>query len=95
MIDSVPPTITPVNIEQGKNIKTQKTIQVKINDNLAGIANYRPTINGQWILMEWDPKNDLLTYLIDEKMKPGKNQFVLEVTDGRQNKKVYKVDLVR
>jgi len=28
-------------------------------------------------------------------MKPGKNQFALEVTDGRQNKKVYKVDLVR
>ncbi len=95
MIDTIPPTITPVNIANGKKIGQQKTIALKIKDNLAGIGNYRSTLNGKWILMEYDPKNELLTYFIDENLKPGKNQFVLEVTDGRQNKKVFRAELVR
>jgi len=45
--------------------------------------------------MEYDPKNSLLTYKIDEWTKPGKNQFRLVVTDSRNNEKVYRTDLVK
>jgi len=33
------------------------------------------TMNGKWILMEWYPKNNLLTYTIDEKTKAGKTSL--------------------
>ena len=93
--DTIAPKIAPVNISPGKAIAAQKTIQVKISDNLAGIKTYRATMNGHWILMEYDPKNSLLTYKIDEWTKPGKNQFRLVVTDSRNNEKVYRTDLVK
>lgn len=93
--DTIAPRITPVNITPGKAIAAQKTIQVKISDNLAGIKTYRATMNGQWILMEYDPKNSLLTYQIDEHTQVGKNQFKLVVTDSRNNEKVYQASLIK
>jgi len=95
LADTIAPKIVPVNITPGKVMTSQKTIQIKISDNLAGIETYRATMNGKWILMEWDPKNNLLTYYIDEKMNFGKNQFILEIFDSRQNRAVYKVELVK
>ena len=88
-IDTIPPQIEPVNIFPGKNLEGQNNIRFKIEDGLAGIKDYRATMNGKWILMEWDPKNYLLTYRIDERTKKGDNQFKLIVTDGRGNESVY------
>ncbi len=93
--DTKPPIITPVNVQNGKNISGQSTIRFNINDNLAGIETYRATMNGEWILMEWDPKNNLLEYKIDERTKKGKNQLRLTVTDTSGNEAVYEASLVR
>jgi len=94
-IDSLPPTIKPINVFPGKTITDQSTIKFVIKDELASIANYRATMNDQWILMEWDPKNDLLTYHIDDRTVAGENQLKLVVTDSRNNERVYEVDLIR
>ena len=66
-----------------------------ISDELSGISSYRGTINGYWILMDYDAKNDLLVYEIDDHLKPGQNAFDLKVTDGKGNVGSYKVTLVR
>ena len=39
--------------------------------------------------MEYDAKNDLLTYNYDDLMKHGKNSFRLTVTDEKGNKASY------
>lgn len=93
--DTLKPTITPVNIQNGKNITAQSSIRITIKDDLAGIESYRPTMNGEWILMEWDPKNNLLVYQIDEMTKKGKNLFRLSVKDTRGNERVYEASLTR
>jgi len=94
-IDTVPPKINPVNIFPGKNISNQSTIKIKIRDDFSGINKYKATMNGNWILMEWDPKSSTLTYNIDDHTVKGKNQFKLVVTDGRKNESVYEAELVR
>ncbi len=94
-VDTDPPVIRPVNITPNKNIKKQSSILVKISDNLAGIKSYRGTLNGKWILMDFDEKNHLLTYLFDEMLKPGKNTFVLRVTDAVGNSAHYEAVLIR
>ncbi len=48
-----------------------------------------------WVLMDYDAKNALLTYTIDERLKQGDNQFILEVTDKRGNMAVFEKTLVR
>ena len=52
-------------------------------------------LNGRWILMDYDAKSNLLTYLVDDRLKPGKNVFNLIVTDGVGNMARYEAVLVR
>jgi hypothetical protein len=95
VLDTVTPEIKAVNIFPNKNISRQKTISMKISDRLSGIKSYRGTLNGQWILMEYDPKRAMLTYTYDDRIKPGKNQFRLVVTDYSGNKAEYSASLIR
>lgn len=93
MVDSVSPEISPVNIGKGKDISGQRTIQVKIWDRETGIRKYRGSLNGHWILMEYDRKKRLLTYQIDKKIQEGQNGFILQVEDLLGNEEVYEAIL--
>lgn len=96
-VDTIPPTIKPVGLPRKPRSRRHHhqpqprvtKLSFIINDNFSGIDTYRATINGKWALMEYDAKNDLLTYLYDDLMKPGKNAFRLTVTDEKGNKALY------
>ncbi|NQT76786.1 MAG: M23 family metallopeptidase [Bacteroidetes bacterium] len=95
LIDTLPPEINPVNIASGLIKADRKTVKVKIKDDLSGIKRFRATLNGDWLLMEYDAKNNLLIYYIDERLKKGENEFRLEVKDQRGNEVVFEKVLVR
>jgi murein DD-endopeptidase MepM/ murein hydrolase activator NlpD len=95
LVDTVPPGIYPVNVANNKNIGRQGTIKVKISDNLSGIDSYRGTLNGKWILMDYDAKSHMLTYAFDDRLKKGKNDFKLVVRDVSGNETVWRAVLVR
>jgi hypothetical protein len=84
-----------VNISPNKKVSKQSTIRLTISDNLSGIDTYRGTLNGKWILMDYDAKNRSLVYTFDENMKTGKNLFVLTVTDAVGNSARYEAGLVK
>ena len=94
MADTVAPVIKPLNITNNKNVGKQNSIRISISDNLSGIKSYRGTLNGKWILMDYDPKNKLLEYNFDELINPGVNEFLLEVTDDAGNKSSYNALLI-
>ena len=94
-LDTVPPKIKPLNIKDQKNITEQKTIEIKITDELSGIKSYKAFLNSKWILMEYDAKNNLLTYAIDDNVKEGNNHFFLEVEDNKGNKSNYEAELFK
>ncbi len=89
MADTLAPVIKPLNITNNKNISAQQSIRISISDNLSGIKSYRGTLNGKWILMDYDPKNKLLEYHFDELLNQGVNRFSLEVADDAGNKSSY------
>jgi murein DD-endopeptidase MepM/ murein hydrolase activator NlpD len=89
MIDTIAPQIMALNIHNGKKISGYKKITFKVTDDLSGIKTYTGKLNGNWVLVEFDPKNDRMTYFVDHRMKKGKNIFVLEVSDNRNNKSSY------
>lgn len=95
MVDTVAPIIRPVNIFPNKKVARQFNIKIKISDNLSGIKSYRGTLNGNWILMDYDAKNNLLVYSFDERMKKGKNLFKLVVIDAVGNSIRYDAALIR
>jgi len=92
--DTEKPTITPVNFKNGQWISNYKYLKVKLKDNLSGIKNYRATINGEWILMEYEPKTRILTYdFKDYKYKSlsttSKHLLKIVVSDKLNNTKTY------
>ncbi|HIE44827.1 MAG TPA: M23 family metallopeptidase, partial [Flavobacteriaceae bacterium] len=60
--DTKKPTITPKNFKNGQWLSNFRFLKVHIKDNLTGIKKYRATIDGNWILMEYEPKTGILTY---------------------------------
>ncbi|MCB0804827.1 MAG: M23 family metallopeptidase [Bacteroidales bacterium] len=91
--DTLPPQIIPVNIPANGSLLAQQDIRIKIKDELAGIRSYRGTLNGNWILMEYDAKSDLLTYFFDKHLKDGENSFELTVEDESGNVATYRSSL--
>ncbi len=94
MVDTKPPKITALNIHNGKKIKGYKKISFKVKDDLSGINKYVGKLNGKWILVEFDPKTDKMFYLVDSRMKKGKNKFELMVEDDRGNQANYSATVV-
>jgi hypothetical protein len=93
MADTIPPVIIPVNIEDGKSLIAQNTIRIEISDDFSGIRSYRATLNGNWILMEFDAKINLLTYRFDNHLSDGENLFELKVSDEKNNISRYSAKL--
>jgi hypothetical protein len=94
MADTVPPVIEPLNISPGRNMSSQSKISFRVRDDLSGIKSYRGLINDEWVLFEFDPKNDLLFYIFDHS-RIGRGQtheLQLTVTDQKDNASTYSVD---
>jgi murein DD-endopeptidase MepM/ murein hydrolase activator NlpD len=96
-VDQVPPKITPFAIQDKKTKKVGDKIQFKISDNLSGIETYRGTIDGNWVLFEYDLKNNLLSYTFDKgRFQFNKNHsLILEVADYKGNISTYKTNFYK
>ncbi len=94
--DVTAPSIKPINFSDGQWISNNKTLQVKISDDLSGIQSYRATVNGKFILMEYEYKNNTLThYFSDNVIKDSENNFKLIVTDNVGNTNIYEATFFR
>ena len=80
--DTIPPTITP-------RIINNKSLYFKITDDLSGIRHYRATLNGEYLLMSYEYKDDLIWSTPKNKNNRLVGEFILEVTDNTGNKSVY------
>jgi hypothetical protein len=94
-IDSIAPTIVPVNVKEAANLSTQKSIQFRISDNLAGIESFNLYIDNEWALAEFDLRNGKLWHTFNEKTGFGKHTLKLVVTDRKQNEKTYSINFYR
>jgi hypothetical protein len=61
------------------------SIQFNIADNLSGIKSFKATLDGYWVLMNYDHKRRLIWSERLDKTVPLKGNFVLEVTDNAGN----------
>lgn len=93
-VDTEAPKITSLSIAAKKPLKDATMLKFKITDNLSGIDTFRGTIDGKWVLFEYDAKNNLLSYTFDKKrFQFGKNHsLILEVIDFKGNTSTYKAN---
>jgi hypothetical protein len=93
-VDTEAPKIVSLNTADKKAPKDPNSLKFRITDSLSGIDTFRGTIDGKWVLFEYDLKNNLLTYTFDKtRFKFGGNhQLILEVTDFKGNTSTYKTN---
>ncbi|WP_191859792.1 M23 family metallopeptidase [Hanstruepera ponticola] len=90
VMDTIGPKIKPLNFSKGKWLSKYRFLKVKIEDDESGISNYRATINGKWILMEYDYKKNELTYDFNDAIsQETENNLKIIVTDNVGNSSTF------
>jgi len=90
------PKIRPLNFQDGKWLSKYRYLKMKITDDVSGIKNYRATINGKWILMEYDYKKNSLIYdFNDNIISETKNNLKIIVTDNVGNSSTFEATFFR
>lgn len=77
--DSIAPKIRTKNFKEKQWLNNYSYLSLSISDDLSGIDTYSATLNGEWILMEYEPKRNTITYNFDDKILD-KKECVLKVT---------------
>lgn len=93
-VDTIKPEIKGLNIYPGKTMKSS-TLKMTVKDQLSGIKKYYATINGEWVLMEYEPKQNKLTHYFKKELKPGKHVFKIMVYDSVNNFSEYEATFYR
>ena len=95
-MDTIAPSVKAANFTDGKWISNNKTLQLKIEDTHSGISSYRATLNGKFILMEYNYKKDVLTYdFNDNRVADTQNNLRLIVTDNVGNSTTFEAIFFR
>lgn len=84
--DTITPKITPTNFTPGQSTKN-KMLTLKITDNLSGIETYNFYVDNQWIVADYDAKNDLISIDISKQLS-GEHILKAVVVDAVGNKKI-------
>ncbi|WP_190809295.1 M23 family metallopeptidase [Flagellimonas sp. S3867] len=64
--DSVAPKIKAKNFKEKQWLSNYSYLSLEISDDLSGISTYNATLNGEWILMEYEPKTKTIIYNFDD-----------------------------
>ena len=85
-----------MNFKNNQLINNQNTLKLRIKDDLSGIKKINGSINGKWILLEHEPKNNTISYnLSDINFNSSKYELEIVALDYLGNKKLYKAILYR
>jgi len=89
--DSISPIIKSLSFKKGDWISNKNYIKFKILDKESGIKSYKGSINGKWVLFEYEYKNNQISYEFDKYYtKKSMNEIEIIVEDMVGNKKIFK-----
>ncbi|MFM6954698.1 MAG: M23 family metallopeptidase [Sphingobacteriaceae bacterium] len=94
-VDTIAPSIVPISLNKDKVMTGRTKLIFKIADRLSGIGNFAGTVDGQWILFEYDQKTGTLWHSFDERIAKGSHQLELQVQDKKGNTSTYKTTFIR
>lgn len=94
--DSVLPLIKSLSFKKGDWISNKNEIKFKILDKETGIKKYRGSINGKWVLFEYEYKKNEISYSFDQYyIKKSRNEVEIYVEDMVGNINILKTSFYR
>ena len=85
-VDTVPPVVTPLSVSSNR-------IRFKIDDTMSGLSRYEVKVNGEWVLMHYDYKQDLIWSDRLDDTQPFTGEAELTVEDNAGNRTVFRVPI--
>lgn len=94
--DTIAPTITPVNFSsKSKNIKALNQLILKVEDHMSGVKNYTAYLDGEWHLLAYDYKTNLVWINLDHHLPtPGKHLLEVKIGDSVNNFKTFSFNFI-
>ncbi len=83
-------TVSPIIIPKVIN---SEVLKFQINDSLSGIKSFRAELNGDFVLMYYNQKRNLIYSEKLDKNIPFEGEFSLELIDNSNNKATYSIQL--
>lgn len=82
LADSTPPTLTPNRYSGGGTVSDRSVLGFSVKDDRSGIKSYEARLNGAWMLLEYEPKKNLIFAEVGKSgFKKGQNSLEITVTD--------------
>lgn len=94
-IDTTAPVITPLGIKEDMRLYKGSRLRFIIEDDISGMGSYNAYVDGEWVLLERDAKNDRFEYEITGAIEPGEHTFVLKVTDEKGNEAQFSTSFIK
>lgn len=93
--DTIAPVITPLNISNNANLASAGRISLKMSDNLSGIKSFNGYIDGNWVLMEYEPRNGTVWHNFEKDLKKGNHVFKFTVADAKNNIRTVEYNFIK
>lgn len=88
--DTIAPRIRSKNFKKKQWLNNYRYLSIHISDDLSGVDTYTATLNGKWVLMEYEPKTNTLTYNFDDVILDQKEcELEVTVTDNVGNSSTF------
>ena len=85
--DTVAPSLSAKKWSAGGTVSNSTQLQFIVGDNRSGVAAYNGYLNGEWVLVKYEPKKRMI-YLdvADSNFPKGENILVIKLEDAVGNK---------
>jgi len=94
-IDDDDPYATFPHLKENANASSHNRITVKAYDLHSGISKYNAKLDGEWVILEYDPKKKSFFHYFENKPDGKKHTFEFEISDICSNKNTIKRTFVR
>ncbi len=85
-IDTDPPVIKPLSIGSDR-------LRFKISDSMSGLKDFNLHVDGEWVLMKYDYKQNLIWSERLDNSRDFKGEVKLVITDNAGNETVFQTDI--
>jgi len=86
--DTIPPEVSIESPKSGKLYKSNPPIKIILKDSISGIEgenHFSLSMDGEYVLPEWDPEEDLIVGFLENKLSAGNHTFSITVRDRSGN----------
>lgn len=98
MVDTLAPSIKPL-LNKKKRFANEQ-ISFRLSDNVGTAKElsdiyYEASIDGQWVLMEYDKKSGIIRHRFEDWLCKGPHNYEILVKDQLGNQRTYKGSFIR